>query len=300
MEIFGGLYVIKNRVLFDAITLAILSFNTVAKYSPTNFSILLITYAWTLQSTGLTSRWTLTFPMVPYFLLYIIKTQLLTNWGLIFSILLGLIVLFAGALCTLFPPVQVPPVKGKYKVGVVDFYLPVENAKKDFVSVRLLYPTDNITTKYSPYLPPSIGKMLCSIFMKLASPPEMRNFGFVLQYWTLIYVALQKHAVPLSSINGGKIPMAVFSHGLYGTADIYSHQVMSMAANGIVVLVVNHSDGSAPIMKLEDGSFVNFNTDYEKVSKKNILSFVYFFFRVFKQLVPFSKEISWTRTGSYS
>ena len=45
----------------------------------------------------------------------------------------------------------------------------------------------------------------------------------------------------------GRWPVMVFSHGLGGTKNAYSHLIGSLASHGLVVVAPEHRDGSAPI-----------------------------------------------------
>lgn len=51
-----------------------------------------------------------------------------------------------------------------------------------------------------------------------------------------------------------KFPTMIFSHGLGGTRLAYSHICGSMAANGLVVIVPEHRDGSCPVTFVQDTS----------------------------------------------
>ena len=277
MEIFAGLRMIISRLLLDFLILSFLTYNVIAPYSTVNFSILILVYAWTFQTVGATKRWTITFPLTPYLILYIARTIFFPRQNFLLSVLSSVIVLLSFFLTVQFPPVQPPQVKGPYKVGVVDLYIPVSSlkqssdtngsdAKSNFVSARLLYPTEQETTKTIPYINPTYGKEVCDQFMKIGSPPPLKKFGFILHNWLLIHIPAERNARPLSTLNGKKLPMAVFSHGLVGRAEIYSYQGMSMAANGTVVLMINHSDGTAPYMQLADKSIVYYDSKNENVS----------------------------------
>jgi platelet-activating factor acetylhydrolase len=58
-----------------------------------------------------------------------------------------------------------------------------------------------------------------------------------------------------------KWPVMMFSHGLGGSRNAYSHVVGSLASHGIVVIAPDHRDGSSPI------SFVHTPDEKEKVKK---------------------------------
>ncbi|BEJ12846.1 hypothetical protein CspHIS471_0300200 [Cutaneotrichosporon sp. HIS471] len=51
---------------------------------------------------------------------------------------------------------------------------------------------------------------------------------------------------PASPVAKGKFPLVIFSHGLVGTRNTYSHFCSSLASEGYVVVAVEHSDGSNP------------------------------------------------------
>jgi platelet-activating factor acetylhydrolase len=58
-----------------------------------------------------------------------------------------------------------------------------------------------------------------------------------------------------------KWPVMMFSHGLGGSRNAYSHVVGSLASHGIIVIAPDHRDGSSPI------SFVHTPDEKEKVKK---------------------------------
>ncbi|KAK3099076.1 hypothetical protein LTR53_019125, partial [Teratosphaeriaceae sp. CCFEE 6253] len=47
--------------------------------------------------------------------------------------------------------------------------------------------------------------------------------------------------------SNGKWPVTVFSHGLAGSRNAYSQICGDLAANGMVVIALDHRDGSSPI-----------------------------------------------------
>lgn len=58
----------------------------------------------------------------------------------------------------------------------------------------------------------------------------------------------------LPTAQGLKFPTMIFSHGLGGTRLAYSHICGSMASYGMVVIVPEHRDGSAPVTFIKSGS----------------------------------------------
>lgn len=48
-------------------------------------------------------------------------------------------------------------------------------------------------------------------------------------------------------------PLVIFSHGLAGNLNAYSHFCASLASNGYVVLAISHQDGSGPVVFVPEG-----------------------------------------------
>lgn len=55
------------------------------------------------------------------------------------------------------------------------------------------------------------------------------------------------------SVPAGKLPVAVFSHGLSGSADLHACLIGEMCSKGWVVLAPDHADGTAAFMQYDDG-----------------------------------------------
>lgn len=77
----------------------------------------------------------------------------------------------------------------------------------------------------------------------------------------------RRHAHPFNGTsrkhgNGGGgdgLPIVFFSHGLGGNAEMYSYQTQSLAKNGYVVVVIDHTDGSAPVAARRGGTLLRRN-----------------------------------------
>jgi pimeloyl-ACP methyl ester carboxylesterase len=91
----------------------------------------------------------------------------------------------------------------------------------------------------------------------MAAPPPIDAWAWFLDNWKLIRLDSKLNAQPIS---GKKFPIVAYSHGLGGSAIIYSHQTRSLAANGHIVISVDHTDGSAPVVMKKDGSIVLLDT----------------------------------------
>jgi len=57
----------------------------------------------------------------------------------------------------------------------------------------------------------------------------------------------------------------VYSHGLGGTNALYSTQATNLASYGYVVMMVEHTDGSAPLTKLQSGEILEHYKDIYKL-----------------------------------
>jgi len=83
------------------------------------------------------------------------------------------------------------------------------------------------------------------------------------------YLSCQTLAKPLDKLDEeqqdssgtGKIPIAIFSHGLLGNSSLYTYQCLSLASNGTVVLQIEHTDKSAIGVHMQDGSFLPYGDE---------------------------------------
>ena len=205
---------------------------------------------------------------------------------------------FSASLVVLFPAVELPPLEGPYHVGVVDFFLPVDaaydsnhqtknvseatttttcpwlDASHQRLSVRVLYPTLDKPDPI-PYLRPETAVEFCRQTMKFGAPGPLKDFGWMLHTWRLSMLRVKRHAALLpptqsqdassSQQSMQKLPVVFFSHGLGGNAELYSYQTMSLAAQGTVVVSVNHADGSAPVVQHPNGSMVLYDFEPSKL-----------------------------------
>jgi platelet-activating factor acetylhydrolase len=89
----------------------------------------------------------------------------------------------------------------------------------------------------------------------------IRFFPRILHY---ISIPVRKNAALLPPPTSTKRwPVMIFSHGLGGTRNAYSHIVGSIASHGMIVIAPEHRDGSTPISFIRD---VPFTTPTEKTS----------------------------------
>lgn len=269
---------IASRLILDILTLVALCYCTFASTkSASNGLVLVGTCLLTLATAGMTCRWTLAFPMVPIVVLQGLRRLELGRWAPIsITAMTTLLILVAALLSILFPAVQLPPIKGEFNVGIVKFHLPVNfatindknsSAPPDgFVSVRILYPTLE-EPKNLPYLDRDTALDYCKETMAFGAPPPLKEFSFMLHNWRLIQMAMSPNAKPC----GKTLPLIVYSHGLGGTAITYTYQTQHLAAQGHVVLVLDHTDGSAPVVEKHDGTRHSYDSQVVQVSLSELL-----------------------------
>ncbi len=268
MVIWGGLRPISWQIIVDVLALFGFSFSAFRRPSKSNAAFLLVTFLLTILLSGnLTNRWTIIFPMTPFMLLQTLRLMTCKKWiHRIIFVLSALLIIVSGVFSVLFPAVELPPLHdAPYNVGVVDLFLPVafeyktiiDDAKfvcpvgQDHVSVRILYPTLD-EPGFVPYLRPDTSDAFCDETMIAGAPPPLKGFGWMLHTWKLIQTKAKKYAQPLDLASG--LPIIAFSHGLGGNADLYAFQTTALASHGYVVVVVDHSDGSAPVVPRKNGS----------------------------------------------
>jgi hypothetical protein len=268
MVVWGGLQPIVAQVVVDVLTLTGFGYVAWTKPSPTSATVMVAALTLTLTLSGnLTNRWTVNLPMIPLILFQGIRRLSSWKWlSMIIGILSILLIVMSGALSVLFHSVKLAPtINSKFNIGVADVFLPVKivvdestsssetcvvaREPLDHVTVRLLYPTMD-PPESLPYLKTETARAFCEETMKYGGPPPLRKFGWILHNWRLTRFEGKHHATPLE----GPFPLIFYSHGLGGNAEMYSYQTRALAAQGYVVVVLEHADGSAPVVRRKDGS----------------------------------------------
>ena len=271
----GGLQPIASRITLDFLSLIFFSISTFLTKSKAKSVLFTVTLVFSVITAGsLTNRWTLTFPVAIACALQALCTLPLLQ-GDITKRFLGVVtflcLIASAALCILFPATEIPSATGKYNVGILTLQLPVnladvytmENATcsdviDGFVSVRLLYPTMEIPDRI-PYVKPDIAVEFLKMSMMFGAPPPLNGFGWMLHNWRLAQISAKPHAQP-HQIDGG-LPLIIYSHGLGGASTVYTYQSMMLASNGNLVLQIDHSDGSAPVIEQKDGTLLSYDFD---------------------------------------
>ncbi|KAF2839396.1 hypothetical protein M501DRAFT_1016478 [Patellaria atrata CBS 101060] len=163
-------------------------------------------------------------------------------------------------LSKLNPTPSFPPYTGPYDVGSVDVEIPAtqitspsltpENAPAT-VAFRIFYPCRKPTSPTRPVRwIPNPQRGFVSAFARFLGANSL--FANAISHFPqLIYhvtIPVHRNADILPAPNSSKRwPMMVFSHGLAGSRNTYSHICGSVASHGVVVVAVDHRDGSAPV-----------------------------------------------------
>ena len=177
----------------------------------------------------------------------------------------------------------------RYQVGMVETFLPVSNLIfdhdyieganytrpgggkqdrqhiQDHVTVRILYPTvDTPKAKLSrtKFLRDETAVEFCRSTMKFGAPPPLKAYDWMVHYWRLMTLPnVHRNAKVYTEGKEDddkkkKWPVIVYSHGLGGTAEMYTYQTVALASAGYIVLVVEHLDGSGAVVRKQDGTLL--------------------------------------------
>ncbi|CAK7275114.1 hypothetical protein SEPCBS57363_006512 [Sporothrix epigloea] len=172
-----------------------------------------------------------------------------------------------GAYLSRLNPVPAfPEYTGPYKVGTVDVEIPVSALDSPSpapdgtdhlhtVQFRIFYPTaPDAQGKRISWLPTPQRSHVSGYTQFLGIGPILAGFvSFLPRHLNYTSIPALKNA-PLLAPNtaSGRWPTMVFSHGLGGSRNAYSHMVGSVASHGVVVICPEHRDGSSVISFVRD------------------------------------------------
>ncbi|KAK0615900.1 platelet-activating factor acetylhydrolase, isoform II-domain-containing protein [Bombardia bombarda] len=182
----------------------------------------------------------------------------------------------ASVFSRLNPVPSFPEYTGPYKVGTVDVEVPISGlvapsptpdgaADIHTVQFRIFYPaTPDSQGKRTTWLPApqrlhvSAYTQFLGVGSKAASV-----LSFIPRHLHYTTIPVHKNAGLLppppssDSEEPARWPTAIFSHGLGGSRNAYSHVAASLAAHGVVVICTEHRDGSAAVSLIRDPSRQN-------------------------------------------
>ncbi|KAL8878984.1 MAG: hypothetical protein Q9192_008329 [Flavoplaca navasiana] len=139
-----------------------------------------------------------------------------------------------------------PSYTGPYKVGTTDVEIPAAELPSpsptpdptlSTVTFRIFYPCETPTKTAKPvyWLPDPQQEYLG------ANLPFLR----ILSYTTI--PVIQDAKLLQANTKSKRWPVMVFSHGLGGTKNAYSHLLGSLSSHGMIIIAADHRDGSAPL-----------------------------------------------------
>ncbi|KAL9097611.1 MAG: hypothetical protein Q9165_000508 [Trypethelium subeluteriae] len=153
-----------------------------------------------------------------------------------------------------------PAYAGPYSVGSLDLELPTSeletshsgpDAEIATVAFRIFYPCENGSKKRRPvrWLPDPQRPSFSAFASFLGAGPALSGaISYLAPHLYYITIPVMRNAPMLKPKNSsGKWPVLVFSHGLGGNRNTYSHLLGSLASHGMVVVAMEHRDASAPI-----------------------------------------------------
>ena len=161
------------------------------------------------------------------------------------------------------PIVSFPDYHGPYSVGTVDVEIPVSDLPSPSdapegaaptIAFRIFYPCDPAASSESArpvrWIPQpqraTIGAF--ARFIGVKSPRLASAISYMPQQLYWIKLPAQRNAKLLSAPTGnGRWPVTIFSHGLAGSRNAYSYVCGDLASNGMIVIALDHRDGSSPI-----------------------------------------------------
>ncbi|KAL8779688.1 MAG: hypothetical protein Q9213_006813 [Squamulea squamosa] len=167
------------------------------------------------------------------------------------------------------PAPSFPSYTGRYAVGTTDVEIPVvelpspspsPRSSLSTVSFRIFYPCESSakSAKLVYWLPDPQQEYLGAYLRFLGASRRLsvflRNLPFlrILSYITI--PVIQNANLLQAPTKTKRWPVMVFSHGLGGTKNAYSHLLGSLSSHGMVVIATDHRDGSAPLSLIREAS----------------------------------------------
>ena len=165
----------------------------------------------------------------------------------------------------LSPVPSFPPYTGPYQTGTVDVERSTAglsspalapDASVSTIQFRIFYPCQARADREKPvrWLPHPqrdyVGAYARFLGARGAYAEILSRLLQLLYYITI--PAEQNAPLLLPATTKKRWPVMVFSHGLGGSRNAYSHLLGSLASHGVVVVAPEHRDGSAPVSFIGD------------------------------------------------
>ncbi|KAL3423294.1 platelet-activating factor acetylhydrolase [Phlyctema vagabunda] len=157
-----------------------------------------------------------------------------------------------------------PEYTGPHKVGTIDVEIPISEldspspAPDDTISTiqyRVFYPCEpQAKGKSVGWLPSPPRDHIAAYTRFLGAGTTLAEFiSYIPRLLHYISIPVRENAPLLEPTTSNKRwPVVIFSHGLGGSRNAYSHLVGSLASHGVIVVAPEHRDGSTPISFIRD------------------------------------------------
>lgn len=168
-----------------------------------------------------------------------------------------------------------PGYTGPYKVGSTDIEIPASELESPgpspspctnlpTVAFRVFYPCQQESEQRGVRWIPSPQREYVGAYARFLGANSAFSQVFSVIPQLLYYISIPVHhnaeiLEPPTSLK--RWPVMVFSHGLGGSRNAYSHICGSLASHGVVVVAPDHRDGSSPI------SFIHTPDAQEKLKR---------------------------------
>lgn len=166
------------------------------------------------------------------------------------------------------PIVSFPSYHGPYEVGTVDVEIPVADLPSPAespegaaptISFRIFYPCEkpkngevSRPVRWIPQPQRATIRAFAS-FIGVKNPKVANLISFMPQQLYWITLPAHRNAKLLDPpTSNGRWPVTVFSHGLAGSRNAYSYVCGDLASQGIIVIALDHRDGSSPIQYVRE------------------------------------------------
>ncbi|KAG9243215.1 platelet-activating factor acetylhydrolase [Calycina marina] len=151
-----------------------------------------------------------------------------------------------------------PSYTGPYKVGSVDVEIPVADLHSpspapgdlETIQYRIFYPCEPTAKGKSVSWIPSPQRAHISAYSRFAGAGSaLAEFiSFFPRIFHYISIPVNENApLLIPTTSNSRWPVMIFSHGLAGNRNTYSHVVGTIASHGVIVVAPEHRDGSTPI-----------------------------------------------------
>lgn len=161
------------------------------------------------------------------------------------------------------PIVSFPRYRGPFEVGTVDVEIPAADLPSPSdapegaaptIAFRIFYPCEkpgpsdqDRPVRWIPQ-PQRATIRAFANFVGVKSPKLANLISYMPQQLYWITLPAHRNAKLLDPpTSHGRWPVTVFSHGLAGSRNAYSYVCGDLASNGMIVIALDHRDGSSPI-----------------------------------------------------